>query len=188
MHLLHRIFTIWFIAVCAAVALGCTRSEPQQSTPETAVLTFYSQRIASGIQGTPSVDQLERLAPYISAELRTLLEEALLQHHKISSHSIQSKRTFVEGDLFSSLFDGPTSFATKETRQGARGSYIVTVQLMSAKQLPALKWTDQVTVIEEDGRFVVADIEYGNHWAFGNQTSLIASLNAAMGKRARKHA
>jgi hypothetical protein len=171
--------------VVASLLVGCDEPEPQ-ATPEAAVVAFYTSRIASGTQGTPSVDELEQLAPYISQELRELLEEALLKHNKIASRTVQQRRTFSEGDLFSSLFDGPTSFTAAAIEKRAGDEHVVSVKLTSGKQLPALSWTDKVTVIRENGHYVVADIEYTNHWAFGSNTQLVSSLRSAMSNRSRK--
>jgi len=134
------------------------------------------------------VDELQQLAPYISRELHGLLEEALLNHNKISSRTVQQRRTFSEGDLFSSLFDGPTSFASGAIEELQGDEHVVSVKLTSGKQLPALSWTDKVKVIRENGHYVVADIEYANHWAFGSNTKLVASLQSALRKRGRKNA
>ena len=169
-------------ALCLSVAAGCKKPEPQAS-PQAATRAFYEARIASGAQGTPSLDELERLAPYISVQLHDLLQEALLKHHRIASKTLQKRRTFSEGDLFSSLFDGPTSLIVGEAEPLAGDEFRITVQLTSAKQLPALTWTDKVRVVREQGRYVIADIEFGNHWAFGTNTRLVYSLQSAMGKR-----
>ena len=170
--------------IVTSALVGCKEPEPQAS-PEAAIVAFYTSRIESGAKGTPSVDELERLAPYISQELRGLLEEALLKHNKISSRTVQQRRTFSEGDLFSSLFDGPTSFTAGPVERTG-DEHVVSVKLTSGRQLPALSWTDKVTVIRENGHYVVADIEYANHWAFGSDTRLVSSLRSAMGNRSRK--
>jgi hypothetical protein len=167
---------------CVCSLIACKKPEPQ-ATPEAAIRAFYSMRIASGARGTPSIDELERLSPLISVELHDLLQEALLKHHKLASSSTPARRSFAEGDLFSSLFDGPTSLTVGAAEQLAGDEFLITVQLTSAKQLPALSWSDQVRVVREQGRYVVADIQYANHWAFGANTRLIRSLRAAMGKR-----
>jgi len=169
------------IALSFAMLAGCHEPDPQ-ATPENSIRAFYAARLATATQGTPSVEQLEQLRPYISTELHSLLQDALLMHHKIASRKTQRGRTFVEGDLFSSLFDGPTSFVTREHEARAADEHVITVRLTSAKQLPALSWTDKVKVVRENGHYVVADIEYTNHWAFGSNSQLVASLRKAMHK------
>jgi hypothetical protein len=174
------------VLVCAAlflsIAAGCKKPEPQ-ATPQAATRAFYEARIASGAQGTPSLAELDQLTPYISVQLHDLLAEALLKHQRIASKALQKRRTFSEGDLFSSLYDGPTSLIVGEAEPLAGDEFRITVKLTSAKQLPALTWTDKVRVVREQGRYVVADIEFGNHWAFGTNTRLVYSLQSAMGKR-----
>jgi hypothetical protein len=175
------------VAGCALGIAACKKPEPQ-ATPEAAIRAFYSARIASGANGTPSVSELEQLAPLISVELHDLLQEALLKHDKLASKTQKKRRTFVEGDLFSSLFDGPTSLVVGASEPLAGDEYLVTVKLTCAKQLPALTWTDKIRIVRERGHYVVADVEYGNHWAFGSNTRLVSSLQSAMGKRGRTSA
>jgi hypothetical protein len=182
-----RLVGVLIAALSASMFAACKKPEPQAS-PEAAIQAFYTSRIASGSRGTPSVDELEELAPYISEELHGLLEEALLNHNKISSRTVQKRRTFSEGDLFSSLFDGPTTFAAGSIEDLSGDEHVVSVKLTSGKQLPALTWIDKVKVIHENGRYVVADIEYTNHWAFGSNTKLVSSLRSAITKRSRKNA
>jgi hypothetical protein len=168
-------------AICVIGSSACRNAEPH-ATPAAAIESFYSVRIAGGARGTPSVDELERLAPFISVELHDLLAEALLKHHKLAAKTQERGRTFSNGDLFSSLFDGPTSLLVGGSEQLAGDQFLITVKLTSAKQLPALKWSDKVRVVREGGHYVVADIEYANHWAFGSNTRLVHSLQRALGK------
>lgn len=170
--------------VCALGSAACRKTEPQ-TTPAAAIQSFYSVRIASGARGTPSIDELEQLAPFISVELHDLLAEALLNHQKLAARTQEKGRTFSDGDLFSSLFDGPTSLLVGGSETLAGDQFLVTVSLTSAKQLPALRWSDKVRVVREGGHYVVADIEYANHWAFGSNTRLVRSLQRALGKDTR---
>jgi hypothetical protein len=173
--------------LCLTGMVACKKRRPQAS-PEAATEAFYAARIASGAQGTPSLDELEQLAPYISVALHDLLREALFKHQRIASRTQQKGRTFSEGDLFSSLFDGPTSLIVGSSEPLAGNEFLITVRLTSAKQLPALIWTDKVRVVRERGHYVIADIEFGNHWAFGSNTKLVTSLQSAMNKRTRNSA
>ena len=187
MNQIRRLLVGGGVVLCVLGSAACKKRRPQ-ATPESAIDAFYSERMASGARGTPSLEELERLAPLISVELHELLQEALLKHHKLASKTVQRRRTFVEGDLFSSLFDGPTSLLVGSSEPLAGDEFLITVQLTSAKQLPALTWTDKVRVVRERGHYVIADIEYGNHWAFGSNTRLVSSLQMAMGKRTRSSA
>lgn len=180
-HGFRALLLAGFAMLCAVGGSACRKTEPQ-ATPAAAIESFYSVRIASGARGTPSIDELEQLAPFISVELHDLLAEALLNHQKLAAKTREKGRTFSDGDLFSSLFDGPTSLLVGGSETLAGDQFLVTVKLTSAKQLPALKWSDKVRVVREGGHYVVADIEYANHWAFGSNTRLVHSLQRALGK------
>ena len=79
------------------------------------------------------------------------------------------KPAFADGDLFSSLFEGPTSFALVPD-SGSR-TRSCRVRLTRRRRRHG-SWTDRVVVSEQSGRPAIADIEYGGNWAFGNSGTL----------------
>lgn len=169
------------LGVGAGVGLGaCSRAEAPDATPQGVVQAFYEWRIRSQITGAPDERQLSEMAPYVSAELLALLATAPTAAAGKKPRSM--RRAFTEGDLFSSVFDGPTTFKVQipET-QGAE--QFVPVRFTSAKQLPAVNWVDRIKVVNEDGHYVVADIEYGSHWEFGARSTLSGALKNKPGAK-----
>ena len=174
------------------------------ATPEAAVKGFLNWRINSQITGTPDAAQLEAMAPYISEELRGLLEKAREEYEspepsplalsrerergsRLKSYLKERKRLLGESDLFSSMFDGPTSFTLGEIE--TRGAeYVVPVRFMSGRQLPAVNWIDRVRVVRENDHYVVADVEYANHWSLGSNATLLGMLKGTAAKRDKRRA
>lgn len=166
------------LLVVSLYACGKT-SVATQATPQGAVEAFYEWRIRSQMTGAPDDGQLAQMAPYITEELRLLLANARpkVDDAKKSKPGARGrgKRAFSEGDLFSSIFDGPTTFITNEVETHG-DAHVVPVRLTSARQLPAVNWVDKVKVVSEGGHYLVADIEYGSHWEFGMNATLVGAL------------
>ena len=161
--------------------LGC---EDQQSDPSLeTVKKFYSSRIESQANGMPSLSEISQMAPYISKELRALLDAASAEYAGSSTKSA-SEEKIEDGDWFTSMFNGPTSFIVGEV-QSSGTKHIVSVRFTSAQQLPAVNWRDRIVVIEEEGHHVIANVEYENHWAFQDNTTLVDVLKDP--KARRKH-
>jgi hypothetical protein len=164
------------LALLAAVAGGC--SGPPD-TPTAVVEAFYEVRIDSGTAGVPNAAELAQLAPYLSDELAALLRQARELHDTEAARAPGEKPAFADGDLFSSLFEGPTSF-TVGVDEVVGDQHRISVQLAYDRQQPVVSWTDKVVVKAENGRPVIRDIEYGGQWEFGNKGSLVAVLKKAL--------
>lgn len=173
-----------FVRACTALlsstlACACAKTpDAPDPTPQGVVKGFYDWRIHSQMTGAPDARQLAAMQPYISTELHDLLAKARpgdTDRKSAQRKKQRGKRAFAEGDLFSSIFDGPTTFKIDDVAtQGA--DRFVPVTFTSAKQLPSINWVDRVKVIDENGHYVVADIEYASHWEFGARATLIDAL------------
>lgn len=148
-------------------------------SPGDVVEDFYALRLELGTTGAPAPAELERMAPYLSTELRELLAQARKRREDEAARAPAEKPSFAEGDLFSSLFEGPTSFQVGAD-EATGDVHRVSVQLAHDLQQPVVSWTDKVVVGDEAGRWVVADIEYGGSWEFGNKGSLVSMLKRAL--------
>ena len=193
------------VAVFSVTGCGNGRSSTKAAkyipaaTPQAAVTGFLNWRINSQITGTPDAEQLEAMAPYISAELHGLLQKAREEYEGIRPSPLalsrerergsrlkpslkERKRLLGESDLFSSMFEGPTSFSMGDVEtQG--DEHVVSVRFMSGRQLPAINWIDRVRVVQENGHYVVADVEYANHWSLGSHATLLGVLQGAAARR-----
>ena len=179
------------------------------TTPEAAVTALLDWRIDSKIAGTPDAAQLDAITPYITKELRGLLQKARAEYEnkrtkqgqEPSAHALSRERErgsrlqpysrgelrqrmLGESDLFSSMFEGPTSFTMGDAESQGE-EHIVPVRFMSARQLPAINWVDRVHVVREHGHYVVADVEYANHWHLGSNATLREALRGAAARPAK---
>jgi hypothetical protein len=153
------------VLLASSISLvGC--KEAEFNPPVEAVRDFYTWRINSRVTGLPSSSELSQMSPY-------------------SGVPNQKERTIERGDWFTSMFDGPTSFIIADVQPSAAG-HIVSVRFTSAKQLPSVNWRDRVTVVQEDGRYVIADVEFANQWIFHDDASLVDALKDAKARRKRR--
>lgn len=143
---------------------------------------FYEVTIGSRLSGAPAPEALRRLTPYLSDTLSALLAQARRRHDADVARAPDEKPAFAEGDLFSSLFEGPTAVQVLATDSlGSR--YRVTVRLTDNRPTPAVSWTDVVVLSPERDRPVIDDIEYGGTWDFASKGTLRANLVAALAGR-----
>jgi hypothetical protein len=157
------------------------------------VADFYAALAAQRPSGAPTDAQRAALAPLLSAELIGLLQRADAARTAARAAAPTEKPPFTDGDMFSSLFEGPTGHEVGVPVSGADapggrlGDLRVPVTLTHAADAAtggkATTWTDTVLLREENGRFVVTDILFGGGWDFANKGSLLAGLRAGLGEK-----
>lgn len=80
----------------------------------------------------------------------------------VASHSADEKPPFVDGDHFTSLFEGAKAFEVGGAVAEANGSWNVRVRFSHDTE----KWEDTVVVIQEDGRYVIDDVLFSGAGEF----------------------
>lgn len=139
---------------------------------------FYAELRASRVTGAPTPEQLSRLAPYLGDSLQKLLVEARRQHDADLARAPGEKPSFAEGDLFSSLFEGPTS-VTIEAASDETEIQKVLARMTHDSTAPATSWTDTLLMGNQGGHPVIEDIRYGGNWDFALKGTLRAQLSGA---------
>ena len=164
--------------VLSALLVGC-QSAPEQPSARTVVQEFYAAVIAQRVNGAPTAAQMTALTPYLSDTLRALLTAARQRSEADAARDPNEKPAFVDGDLFSSLFEGPN--VVEVVADSAQGEHqIATVRMTSNTANPPVVWTDRVVLTKERGRFVIDDVEYAGTWDFANKGRLRESLVAGL--------
>jgi hypothetical protein len=154
----------------------------EDTSAAAAVNALYTRLIANRVSGAPGTAQLSELRPFLSDTLHTLLAAARALSETEARQSPDEKPPFVEGDLFSSLFEGPTGFRILGT-DAAAGRRNVRIEFTYAGAVPAERWTERVVTVREDGRWVVTDVEYGGDWDFAPRGTLRGTLEEALRAR-----
>lgn len=151
-------------------------AQERKALREAATL-FCTEVRREAIRGLPTDEQLQRLSPFITPALRSILKQACVyQDMQIRKHP-DEKPAWIEGDLFSSLFEGVTSWEVGD----AFGAPMVdpwakVKQTYSEPGQKPVTWTDTLLFKQRDGRLLVDDIRMGGNWDFANGPSLRGGL------------
>lgn len=165
------------LGIALALGLcGTTLAATASGTPEQAANAFYKAYMKSNKDGIPDAKGRKKFTHYISAALDKLLADG---DHAEDIHDKATKSQeppLVEGDLFTSNFEGTTSFKVGACKGDDKTSQcpfalIYDVKSKNPKDSPAI-WTDTVTLVKESGQWRVDDITYGATWDFGNKGTL----------------
>ncbi len=164
------------LPAAASVHAGKNPHRPQQT-----VEALYRWRIASPMTGAPRGDELNQLRPWLGRELLCLLQAAGELRDRATAAQPDDKPPFVEGDLFSSVFEGPQRLKLGTLQRGRQQSLLdLHFEADTGAQPPVFRWTDRAHLRLEGGRWVLVDIEYRAPVEFGNRGRLRDSLREAL--------
>jgi hypothetical protein len=125
--------------------------------------------------GIPGANDRAKYHPYLSPALETQLADADAAAQRYAKANKDSP-PLVEGDLFSSLFEGATSVSIGACEvSGATGHCAANLVYAETGSKPT-NWTDTVLLVKTPAGWRVDDIEYGGSWAFGNKGRLTGTL------------
>lgn len=135
---------------------------------------FYGVYKALHVSGVPGDDDRGKFAPFLSPRLEALLKQAAAAEAGFYRAN-KDVPPMVEGDLFSSLFEGATDFTIGDcTPDGAGGKCVVKLSYSDAANKQA--WTDTAYLVRTPSGWRVDDIGYGGGWDFGNKGRLSQTL------------
>lgn len=157
---------------------GLAGERPAPGTPGAAVYDLYTICREERLSGLPDGRQLARLSGLLSARLTALIESARAHQARFMREHPDEKPPFIEGDLFSSLFEGPSGFEVGAVRlDGDRAR--VTVRFRHRDE-PAgrdvTRWEDDAWLVRERGRWRIDDVEYRGDWPFAARGRLARNL------------
>ena len=166
--------------VLGAVVVACRGDAAVTATD--AAMQFYTMREALGGTGAPSTKELTALRPFITDTLARALATADSLRAADMKAAPDEKPRFVEGDLFTSLFEGATSCRAMASI-GSSDTTLVPLECEDNREKPAVRWIDTAVVVRSAGRWLVHDIRYGGTWDFASKGSLLASLQQSLSEK-----
>ena len=133
--------------------------------------------------GIPDATARAKFEPFISPALDHLLIEAEAAEKRFAKVTKNMSPPLIEGDLFTSNFEGATSWSVGlcETEAavahckigfGDRGG--------SMEDARPVNWTDTIYLVRTSAGWRVDDVAYGASWAFANTGRLTATLRSAI--------
>lgn len=170
-HLASRLFRGVFAALLVVAGLDAGAAD----SPKAVVEQFYTTYIAERPAGLPDGAALARLQPYLSKRLHALIVAANVYQQEFAKSNPDEKPPFVDGDHFSSVFEGPQSFAIARVARRVR-SHDVHVRFSGGAGAPS--WVDVVVVKKEAGKYVIDDVRFSGAGDFNPAGSLVAALQS----------
>ena len=178
----------WIYGIVAALLLSGSTLAADDGA-EKAANAFYKASMSVKsihIDGIPGAKVRAKLTPYITPALDKLLADG------DKAEGIHAKKTkneeppFVEGDLFSSNFEGVTTYkvGTCETK-GDAATCLVALTYKDAREKKPFPWTDKLLLVHANGMWRVDDLAYGGTWDFGNKGKLSDTLKWAVEEAAK---
>ncbi|HKD49077.1 MAG TPA: hypothetical protein VKB67_15425 [Rhizomicrobium sp.] len=147
-----------------------------QTTPDAAAsgfLSVYGSFHPS--DGIPDAAGRARLAPYLSSGLNALLANGAAAQARFSAKAKDSP-PLIEGDLFSSMFEGPTQWKLQACTINADQARCPVAFTHASSGTKAINWTDTLLLLNSPQGWRVDDIVYGGGFQFGNTGRLSDTL------------
>lgn len=166
--------------LAAAILLTAALPAFAQEGPAQAATGFYAQYAAlprSG--GIPDATARTRLAPFLSPRLGKLIAAAAAAQTRFMTRHTDAP-PLIEGDLFSSVFEGFTSFKVGNCSGDARRAQCSIALTYQAKGQKPVSWSDSAILAFTPSGWKLDDIAYKAGFAFGNTGLLSDTLKMAI--------
>ena len=164
-----------FVLVLAAASVSFAGD-----TPQSTVTGLYNAYMKLKTRGIPSAKELAEYKPYITPELAALLKSADDAEIKYKTDTKGEVPPLVEGDIFTSLFEGADSFKVLSCEEkGAAASCSVEFKNTNPGDGKTFTWKDSPALVKGKSGWLVSDIEYKGDWDFavkGNMTGMLKGV------------
>lgn len=164
--------TLRSVLALAVTLAACARGP--KTSPVAVVESVYSSELTSPVMGLPTPVQALRLSPFIGDSLDRLLVRATAIRDSEVKANPQEKPSWADGNLFTSLFEGPTSFYALPPV--GRSPVKVPIHFERRDNGAPVTWVDTALMGTRNGTWVVEDIIYGGTWAFAPKGTLRTQL------------
>ena len=151
--------------------------------PATAVNEFYAVYKDQHAQGgIPDATGRLRYTPVLSPRLNKQLADAAAAQARLTAKVRNAVPPMLEGDIFSSLFEGATAWKVGACQSDAKSARCPVVLSYAPPVTPNAKapkpanWNDTVVVVNTPQGWKVDDVIYDAGFAFGNTGRLSGML------------
>ncbi len=150
----------------------------QKTGPDQTVNKFYGVYLELHSFGVPNEGEQAQYSPYISTELSELLKRANDAEKKHHTATKGEEPPMVEGDLFTSLFEGASSFKIDSCESNDATAFCtVEFKYLNPGDKSEVEWKDKAYLVKNNRGWAVDDIEYLGDWQFMHKGRLKNLLN-----------
>jgi hypothetical protein len=162
------------------LALLCAAPAHADEAMTAAAARFYNVYASfHPSDGIPDAGGRARLSGVLSDRLNRLLADAARSSDRFHAHQPNAP-PLLEGDLFTSMFEGATSWTIGACSGDAKTAHCtVALRRDAAGQRPTA-WSDTLYLSADAAGWRVDDIGYGGGFAFGNTGRLSDTLKTAL--------
>ena len=170
------------LLVSIVILISCYAQYESTSTPDEVVKSFLSKYISLKFTGLPNPEQMERLSPFLSPKLQEMIKKEYKAQEEFIAKYPDEKPPLIEGDLFSSLFEGPTSFEiAKSEIEVDRAKVLVKFTYVDPRpKFGSTAWNDRYILVKDNSRWLIDDVEYLGNWDFAQKGRLTDVLRQAV--------
>jgi hypothetical protein len=165
------LFVIVFTIASTALAVPTASAQSAAATTE----GFYAKLAELRVRGLPTHKELALLAPYLDPQIVSLVKRDRRKQAAFVKRYPDEKPPWIEGDLFSSLFEGTSTYKVGRERM-VSGSRHVDVDLSYTGDGQTSRWTDTAVLKKIAGKWRITNILYNGKWQFKNGSSLLKVL------------
>jgi hypothetical protein len=163
------------VAILSLAAAVISKAQADDADMAKAAAGFYAVAHASG-SGLPDTAARAKLAPWLTPHLASLIDKASVSEAGFTAAN-KNAPPLIEGDLYSSLFEGPTAFAIGTCSGDAKtGHCTVNLTYDDKSRGGPTHWSDTLYLANTGDGWKVDDIGYGGTWDFGNKGRLSETL------------
>ena len=128
-----------------------------------------------GRTGLPDEGEMKAYRAFLCPPLAAAMDAARVRQRAYMAEHPDDKPPLVEGDLFSSLFEG-VEIATPAGTEVNGDSASVSMSMRFGEGDAAVRWKDAVLLGRDEGSWCIADVEYHGDWPFANKGKLSTTL------------
>jgi hypothetical protein len=169
-HMKRKMGLILAASLLASAAVAAApRKQAPPAMPQTTATAFYAVYGKLHPSGIPGARQRVQLGRFLSQRLNGLLVDTDRAEQRYAAATKQEAPPLVEGDLFTSLFEGATSYSVAECTTKGETMASCTISLTNRMDgEPDTTWTDTLLMVREGRSWKIDDIAYGGTWPFAN--------------------
>lgn len=158
-----NLFNRFLILLSVMLMTACGGVSSDASQQEKIISGFYDLHLKTRVAGIPGPDELKQLQPFMSRALYNLLQQASDTEIKYRAALNNQAPPMIEGDLFTSLFEGATAYSVDSCETESNKAYCQVRFTYESKDSATESWKDKVLLVKEDQQWRIDDIEFSGN-------------------------